>query len=100
MFIIFWYKHCHSRGNYGGRGVTTTLSFCTIICYLTLSCAIPVIEATWDNKLYQKASLLLMGDYHPKLDISPLLSDDNALLFASYIGILQWANEIGGINLT
>jgi len=44
--------------------------------------------------------LLLMGDNHPELDISPLLSnDDNALLFASYIGILQWAVELGQIDL-
>jgi len=59
-----------------------------------LSCAIPAIEAIWDEKLYQKASLLLMGDYHPELDISPLLSDDDTQLFASYIGILQWAVEL------
>jgi len=64
-----------------------------------LSCAIPAVEATWDEKLYQKASLLLMGDYHPERDISPLLSDDDALLFASYIGILQWAVELGQIDL-
>jgi len=57
------------------------------------------VEATWDDKLYQKASLPLMGDYHPELDISPLLSNGNALLFASYIGILQWAVELGWIDL-
>jgi len=65
-----------------------------------LSHAIPAVEATWDDKLYQKASLLLMGDYHPELDISPLLSDNDALLFASYIGILQWAVKLGWVNLT
>ncbi len=65
-----------------------------------LSCAIPAMEATWDNKLYQKASSPLMGDYHPELDISPLLSDDDTLLFTSYIGILQWAVELGQIDLT
>ena len=65
-----------------------------------LSHAIPAIEAIWDEKLYQKASSPLMGDYHPELDISPLLSDDDAQLFASYIGILQWAVELGRIDLT
>ena len=40
-----------------------------------------------------------MGDYHPELDISLLLSNDDAQLFASYIGILQWAVELGWINL-
>jgi len=62
--------------------------------------AIPAIESTWDMKLYQKASSPLMGDYHPELDVSPLLSDDDAQLFASYIGILQWAVELGRIDLT
>ena len=64
-----------------------------------LSHAIPAVEAIWDKKLYQKASLLLMVDYHPEFDISPLLSNDNALLFASYIGILQWTVELGRIDL-
>ncbi len=35
-----------------------------------------------------------------ELDISPLLNDDDAQLFASYIGILQWAVELGQIDLT
>ncbi len=65
-----------------------------------LSCTIPAMEATWDDKLYQKASSPLIRDYHPALDISPLLSNDDALLFASYIGILQWAVELGWIDLT
>jgi len=65
-----------------------------------LSHAIPAVEATWDNKLYQKASSPLMGNYHPELDISPLLSDNNVLLFARYIDILQWAVELGWIDLT
>jgi len=46
-------------------------------------------------KLYQKASSPLMGDYHPELDISLLLSDENAQLFASYIDIIPWAVEPG-----
>jgi len=50
--------------------------------------AIPAIKSTWDMKLYQKASSPLVGDYHPEPDISLLLSDDDAQLFASYIGIL------------
>jgi len=61
-----------------------------------LSRATPAVEAIWDEKLYQKASSPLMGGYHPELDISPLLSDDDA----SYIGILQWAVELGQIDLT
>jgi len=64
-----------------------------------LSHAIPAVEAIWDEKLYQKAASLLMGDYHPELDISPLLSDDDAQLFASYIGILQWAVELLWMDL-
>jgi len=65
-----------------------------------LARAIPMVEAKWDEKLYKKASLPLKGDYHPELDTSPLLSEDDAQLFASYIGILQWAIELARIDLT
>ena len=61
--------------------------------------AIPTVEAVWDEKLYKKASSPLVGDYHPEVDTSPLLSEDDALLYASYIGILQWATELGRIDL-
>jgi len=37
VFIISSTNHTVEGGNYGGRGVITTLCFCTIICYFALS---------------------------------------------------------------
>jgi hypothetical protein len=54
----------------------------------------------WDEKLYRKVSAPLPKDYHPEVDTSMLLGDDDAQLYASYIGILQWAVELGRIDLT
>jgi len=65
-----------------------------------LARAILTVEAEWDEKLYKKASSPLKGDYHPELDTSPLLSEDDAQLYGSYIGILQWAIELARIDLT
>lgn len=46
--------------------------------YLTK--AIPIIEEAWDKKLRQRASSsLLPAAYHPKIDVSLLLSEDDAL---------------------
>jgi hypothetical protein len=65
-----------------------------------LSKATPAVEAVWDEKLYKKASSPLPANYHPELDTTPLLSEDDAQLYGSYIGILQWANELARIDLT
>jgi hypothetical protein len=65
-----------------------------------LSKVIPVVEAVWDEKLYKKVSSPLPANYHPELDTTPLLSEDDAQLYGSYIGILQWANELARIDLT
>jgi len=59
-----------------------------------------MVEAEWDEKLYKKASSPLSKDYHPEMDTSALLSEDDAQLFGSYIGILQWAVELARIDLT
>jgi len=40
-----------------------------------------------------------MEYYHPELDISPLFSNNDTLLFTIHIGIRQWAVELGQINL-
>jgi hypothetical protein len=62
--------------------------------------AIPTVEAEWDESLYKKASSPLSHDYHPEMDTTPLLSDEDSSLYASYIGILQWAVELARIDLT
>ena len=37
--------------------------------------------------------------YHPELDDTNILGDDDAQLYQSYIGIIRWAIEIGRIDL-
>jgi hypothetical protein len=60
---------------------------------------IPMVEEACDEKLNKKYMSPLPPDYHPKLDTSPLLNKDGVSLYASYIGILQWAAELGCIDL-
>ena len=64
-----------------------------------LSKAIPTVEEACDEKLNKKFTSPLPPDYHPELDTSPFLNDDGVSLFASYIGILQWAGELGRVDL-
>ncbi|MGH7955039.1 MAG: hypothetical protein ACREOZ_03675, partial [Gloeomargaritales cyanobacterium] len=61
--------------------------------------ALPVIEARFDLKKF-RAEQPLPTSYHPELDTSPELNDDDARLYMSYIGILQWAVELGRIDIT
>jgi hypothetical protein len=37
--------------------------------------------------------------YHPELDDAPFLNDDSVTFYQSYIGILQWALELGRIDI-
>ena len=39
-------------------------------------------------------------DFHPELDQSDLLDEDNLWLYQSYIEILRWATELGRVELT
>jgi hypothetical protein len=64
-----------------------------------LSKAIPTVEEACDEKLNKKYTLPLPPEYHPKLDTSPLLNKDGISLYASYIGILQWAAKLGRVDL-
>jgi hypothetical protein len=61
--------------------------------------AIPTVEEVWDEKLYKKVLSPLPKGYHLEVDMTPLLGEDDAQLYASYIGILQWAQEFGRIDL-
>ena len=38
--------------------------------------------------------------YHPEMDTSPFLNDDDTQLYQSYIGILRWAVELGRVDLS
>jgi len=59
--------------------------------------AILVIEERKD--LPKGVTQPLPTDYHPELDDTPLLGEDDAQLYMSYIGILQWAVELGCIDI-
>ncbi|MGH7974091.1 MAG: hypothetical protein ACREBR_01095 [bacterium] len=60
--------------------------------------ALPVIQHRFDlSKI--RAEQPLPTSYHPELDTSPELNDDEARLYMSYIGILQWAVELGRIDI-
>ncbi len=46
-----------------------------------------------------KLSTPMQLDYQPELDVSPLLDPDQANYYASLIGILRWAVELGCIDI-
>ena len=66
--------------------------------------AIPEIERKFGNivNLFGKSALDTPAptDFHPELDQSALLDEDNVWLYQSYIGILRWATELGRVELT
>jgi hypothetical protein len=58
----------------------------------SLSKAIPiVVERASDNKLYKKYMSPLPPDYHPLLDMLPLLDDNSSSLY----GKLHWVPPMG-----
>ena len=66
--------------------------------------AIEEIERKWGplKKLFGDRSKLdtpVSSSYHPELDQSKHLDEDDTQLYQSYIGILRWAVELGRIDL-
>ncbi len=51
-------------------------------------------------KLMRKTNSPLPGNYHPECDATPECGPENARLYASLIGILQWLVELGRIDIT
>jgi hypothetical protein len=66
---------------------------------LCLNKAIAMVKEACDEKLNKKYTSPLPPNYHPELDTSLLLNKDGVSLYASYIGILQWAAELRRVNL-
>eukprot|EP00934_Nitzschia_sp_Nitz4_P002319 Nitzschia sp. Nitz4//scaffold471_size5685//193//5616//NITZ4_009210-RA/size5685-processed-gene-0.1-mRNA-1//1//CDS//3329552692//2319//frame0 len=70
---------------------------------LYLGKAIKEIEETRGNlsKMFSRQHLdtPLPPNYHPELDDSKFLDDDERQLYQSYIGIIRWAVELGRIDL-
>ena len=65
--------------------------------------AIPTIEERY-GKLEEKFPKSKLGipaatDYHPEIDNTKELSEEETNVYQSYIGILRWAVEIGRIDL-
>ena len=52
-----------------------------------------------DAKLKSKAPSVLPSGYRPELDVSELLPDEEASWYASQIGVLRWAVELGRIDI-
>ena len=66
--------------------------------------AIPEIERKFGNliSLFGKSQLDTPAptDFHPEIDQTDFLDEDNVWLYQSYIGILRWATELGRVELT
>jgi len=46
-----------------------------------------------------KTSTPLSCGYHPELDVSPLIDDDETNYYQNMIGILHWAVELGRVDI-
>ena len=70
---------------------------------LYLKRALEEVENKWGNlsKLFRKDHLDIPvpTNYHPELDQTAMLDDDDKQLYQSYIGILRWAVELGRIDI-
>jgi hypothetical protein len=65
-----------------------------------LKLAIETIETKLGEKLkHKKADAPIRTDYHPEIDDSELLDDDDANYYQSLMGILQWVVELGRIDV-
>jgi len=51
------------------------------------------------NKSLPKARQPCPSEYHPELDITPYLQDDEISLYQSYISILRWIVELGHLDI-
>ena len=51
------------------------------------------------NKALPKVNQPLPTDYHPELDISSPLNDEDTNLYQSYISILRWIFELGRLDI-
>jgi hypothetical protein len=52
-----------------------------------------------DKCLPKKVPTPLSSGYHPELDVSPLLKDEEANYYQQLIGVLCWAVELGRIDI-
>ena len=66
-----------------------------------LAKAIPVVESKFPKINLKEfgGNQPLPTGYHPEVDESPTLDEDDTHLYGSYIGILQWAVELGRIDI-
>lgn len=86
-------------GRYEINGVKTWF----MSAELYLHKAMEEVERKWGNisKLFSRTSLDIPAptNFHPEIDDTPILGDDDIQLYQSYIGILRWAVELGRIDL-
>jgi len=60
--------------------------------------AIGIVEEKMGILPNKKVSTPLPTNFHPEIDISSYLEGDEACYYLSFIGILQWINELGCID--
>jgi len=70
---------------------------------LYLRRALEEVENRWGNlsKMFKRDQLDIPvpTNYHPEMDQTKMLEDDEKQLYQSYIGILRWAVELGRIDI-
>jgi hypothetical protein len=74
----------------------------SMICSQHLKEAIKNVElelAKANQVLKGKPNTPMQPGYHPELDVSPVLDQDQANYYQSLIGILRWAIELGCIDI-
>ena len=62
-----------------------------------ISNLIPKFEALFERQ-FKSSKTPMASDYHPKVDDSPLLSDNDASKFRSIIGSMNWLITLGRFN--
>jgi len=59
--------------------------------------AIPLVEAKLGPAI--PTDVPISPDYHPEVDVSPELNDEQYSHYLSFLGILQWAVELGRVDV-
>jgi hypothetical protein len=78
----------------------TTHKFWSMSAEQYLKLALETIETKLGEPLkHKKADTPISPSYHPEVDETPILDDEEANYYQSLIGILQWTVELGRIDV-
>jgi hypothetical protein len=59
------------------------------------ACSLEAILLKEDKRLPTKVITPLLNNYHPEMDVSPLLDQPHHTLYMHLMGLLHWAAELG-----